>query len=248
MFDEELESRLNAEEIVLGGCCVSDDDPRWQCVECDYHWGQRGDDSETVRRMPDSVAEVFDALKGKVLTAHARWTLALQLFGSRDTVRFLYGFADVFFNEVKQTILADVFLKLSQLTDSARMGRYENLSLHRLIDVVEADDAKVAAKLGLNEMIQSMESACKHVREMRNQTIAHSDWSRRKVARPVTNKNEVDEALSLAARIMNAVEIHYLQSQTTYTPYPGSGDGERLVYHLQTYAKLLDETKGDLAR
>lgn len=30
-----IKEDLEAGKIVLGGCCVSDSDPSWQCVECD---------------------------------------------------------------------------------------------------------------------------------------------------------------------------------------------------------------------
>ena len=40
MFDEELKRRINAGEIVLGGCCVTGDDPLWRCVDCHHHWGK----------------------------------------------------------------------------------------------------------------------------------------------------------------------------------------------------------------
>ena len=33
-FSTELENNLNSGKIVLGGCCVSGDDPRWQCADC----------------------------------------------------------------------------------------------------------------------------------------------------------------------------------------------------------------------
>ena len=26
-------------EIVLGGCCVTEDDPKWHCKECEHEWG-----------------------------------------------------------------------------------------------------------------------------------------------------------------------------------------------------------------
>ncbi len=32
--DEKLERELDAGRIVLGGCCVSEDDPQWQCADC----------------------------------------------------------------------------------------------------------------------------------------------------------------------------------------------------------------------
>jgi hypothetical protein len=39
-FDAEMDEKLQQGKIVLGGCCITDCDPRWQCVECNaqiYH-------------------------------------------------------------------------------------------------------------------------------------------------------------------------------------------------------------------
>ena len=33
-FSEELHNKLNNKEIVLGGCCITGDDPTWKCVDC----------------------------------------------------------------------------------------------------------------------------------------------------------------------------------------------------------------------
>lgn len=27
-------------EIALGGCCVSDENPRWHCNDCEHNWGK----------------------------------------------------------------------------------------------------------------------------------------------------------------------------------------------------------------
>ena len=29
-------------EVVLGGCCVTDNDPEWACLGCDHRWGVGG--------------------------------------------------------------------------------------------------------------------------------------------------------------------------------------------------------------
>ena len=172
--------------------------------------------------------------------------ISSKLYGTMDRVKLLYNLADVlFFDQVKQTMISDVVLKLSQLTDKARMGKNENLSLHRLREVVESDEPGLAANLQLDSMLQSMETVCRSIREMRNRTIAHRDWGRRAEATPVTNKEEIDKSLDLAARIMNAVHLYYENTTIRYDPYPGSGDGERLIHHLQRYAKLLNQTKAD---
>ena len=33
-YTKKLERALEAGRIVLGGCCVTEDDPRWQCIDC----------------------------------------------------------------------------------------------------------------------------------------------------------------------------------------------------------------------
>lgn len=38
-FDEELNRNLQAGRIVLGGCGVSDNMPRWRCGKCEHEWG-----------------------------------------------------------------------------------------------------------------------------------------------------------------------------------------------------------------
>ena len=41
IFDEDLERRLNAGEVILGGCCMRGDDPLRHCMECHHRWGKR---------------------------------------------------------------------------------------------------------------------------------------------------------------------------------------------------------------
>jgi hypothetical protein len=34
VFSAKLERELDAGRIILGGCCISDDNPDWQCIDC----------------------------------------------------------------------------------------------------------------------------------------------------------------------------------------------------------------------
>jgi hypothetical protein len=33
-FSPSLEKKVKTREIVLGGCCITNDDPSWKCVTC----------------------------------------------------------------------------------------------------------------------------------------------------------------------------------------------------------------------
>ena len=86
---------------------------------------------------------------------------------------------------------------------------------------MEAAEPGLATKLELGSTLKEMETLCKSIREMRNRTIAHRDWGRRAEKTPVTSKEEIDRALELAARIMNAVHLHFDNTTMRYDPYPG---------------------------
>ena len=34
----EMIEELNSDKIVLGGCCVTEDDPEWHCKDCEHDW------------------------------------------------------------------------------------------------------------------------------------------------------------------------------------------------------------------
>jgi len=40
---ESLEEPLEKKEIILGGCYVTNHDPKWECNECNHQWGERED-------------------------------------------------------------------------------------------------------------------------------------------------------------------------------------------------------------
>lgn len=38
VFSEQLRLDMKAGKITLGGCCVSDESPVWQCADCDLEF------------------------------------------------------------------------------------------------------------------------------------------------------------------------------------------------------------------
>lgn len=38
---ESIEFELERKDIVLGGCLISDHDPKWECNDCHHKWGER---------------------------------------------------------------------------------------------------------------------------------------------------------------------------------------------------------------
>ena len=40
---EAIDEQLKKKEIVLGGCIICDNDPKWECNSCHCQWGNRDD-------------------------------------------------------------------------------------------------------------------------------------------------------------------------------------------------------------
>ena len=40
-FDESMQNDVERKEIVMGGCLVTDHDPKWECNVCHHRWGER---------------------------------------------------------------------------------------------------------------------------------------------------------------------------------------------------------------
>jgi len=38
---EAIVDELEKKEIILGGCIVTDHDPKWECNDCHHRWGER---------------------------------------------------------------------------------------------------------------------------------------------------------------------------------------------------------------
>ena len=38
---ESVEVELERKDIVLGGCLVTEHDPKWECNDCNHRWGER---------------------------------------------------------------------------------------------------------------------------------------------------------------------------------------------------------------
>ena len=36
---DEIKKRMDAGAMVLGGCCVTGEDPEYKCAACDHKWG-----------------------------------------------------------------------------------------------------------------------------------------------------------------------------------------------------------------
>ena len=87
-------------------------------------------------KMPTSIAEIYELITGECVEIRSKLNLFNELFRkSQERMDFLASHAGYFFAYLRSTILQDLVLAFSRITDPASMGsrgKYQNVSLDQL--------------------------------------------------------------------------------------------------------------------
>ncbi|MBW2663781.1 MAG: hypothetical protein JRD93_17835 [Deltaproteobacteria bacterium] len=199
--------------------------------------------------IPSNVDEVFQELKTEVTWLHARWIMYRQLFAqSPKRIDLLNECASTFFYTIQDVLIGDVQIALSKLTDRARTGANENLSLEQLQKRVEKQ-GEPNLQPALRQILDELKQKCLPFRTWRNKRLAHLDLTTAMKSTlnplPGVSRQMIEEALDLVRRYLNAIQIHYEKSETGYEHFsmPAS-DGEALISMLKyglRYEQLVQE-------
>jgi AbiU2 len=179
----------------------------------------------------------FEAIEEDVLWLHAKWQVFRQLFGkSEKRVALLNNFAPDFFQIVHDSILYDIFLTLSRLTDPPEMGRWKNLTFKRLANMLETAGRQDLVR-ELAPTVDRIEAACKPIRPWRNKLIAHKDFGAgvqyAPDPLPGVSRQMVEEALVVIREFMNHLHMALKNAETEYADIPLRGDGDQIVWYLK---------------
>lgn len=198
--------------------------------------------------IPKDIDEVYKELKTEIIWLHGRWIVYRQLFAeSEKRVDLLNECASAFFYIIQDVLLGEVQVSLSKLTDPARSGRFDNLSLEQLQARLAAHgDQALAAQT--RSVLDTLHSKCKPFRAWRNKQLAHLDLTTAMKSSPDPlpgiSRQMIEEALALVREFMNKIERHYRDSEVGYEGFIMQSAGEALVGMLRyglRYEELLKE-------
>ncbi len=198
--------------------------------------------------IPEAINEVYEELKTEITWLHVRWIIYRQLFAaSNKRVDLLNECASAFFYIIQELLLWEVQVSLSKLTDPARSGRFDNLSLEQLQSRLGAHgDQKLAART--RSMLDELHSKSEPFRSWRNKQLAHLDLATAMKSSPdplpEISRQMIEEALGLVRKYMNKIEEHYRDSEIGYEHFIMQSDGEALVAMLRyglRYEELLKD-------
>lgn len=200
--------------------------------------------------VPPSFVQIYDALRTEVTWLHGRWICYRQLFAaSPKRIEMLNECASAFFFIVQDVLLDEVQISLSKLTDPAKTGKKENLSLEQLqIQLELHGDSTLASRNRLT--LNKLHSQCVTFRDWRNKQLAHMDLLTAMKSSPNplpgVSREMIEDALSTLRDYLNAIEQHYNNSEYGYEHFIMSSDGEALLATIRAglrYEELLQERK-----
>ncbi len=120
---------------------------------------------------PD-LGPLYHALEDEVTWFHAKWLEYRKLFAkSEKRIELLNETAGFFFRVVQDVLWDDVLLHIARLTDPAKHGRFENLTLPRLAKGFK--NTEIGPEFC--QLVDLVESRAEFAREWRNRRIAHRD-------------------------------------------------------------------------
>ncbi len=200
--------------------------------------------------IPPEVAPVYDALRSEVTWLHGRWICYRQLYAeSPKRIELLNESAGTFFYIIQDLLFDEVQVTLSKLTDPAKMGKHENLSLEQLQIRLQAHGDTMLAQQCRNTL-DTLHSQCASFRLHRHKKLAHLDLSTalRTPAQPLpgVSRQMIEDALLTIRTYLNAIEMHYNESEWGYEDFIMQSDGDALVATLRAglrYEELIHERK-----
>lgn len=195
-------------------------------------------EQEHLQAFGPTVGPLYHALHNEVTWLHAKWLEYRKLYAqSEKRIDLLNETAAFFFRVVQDVLWEDVLLHIARLTDPRKQGPFENLTLCRLPEAVP--DQCLAKEL--RELVKNALDRSQFARQWRNKRLAHSDLSLAIDAKaaplPGVSRQHVENALSCFRRILNRLQVSYLDGEVAYQHFLTNEDADALVHHLAVAAR-----------
>ena len=201
-----------------------------------------------IAEMGDQLGPQYHALRQELIYLHRKWMEYVALFGTKPTrVQVMNATAPVFFRRVQDVFWDDMLLHIARLTDPSVTRKFSNLTLQNLPELIA--DEKLKAKVAA--LVKSAVDESAFCRDWRNKLVAHRDLDTaiNGAADQISggSRDQVNKLLQTMDDVLNAVEFHFLDTQTDYKFDGYSGGAKDLLHRLDDGKKRNDERNARIA-
>lgn len=190
-----------------------------------------------IETISEELQEQYQVVRRVILTVHIEWYIAKQLFASgNDNIELLDWSANYAFEAIRSALYQSVILAICKLTDPTKMGKFENLSLHRLADAIKDIDCNT--EIFIKNCLFN-EDTFGDLHNIRNKVFAHFDLKNYDLKSfPGTEK--IDKAIEILIKIINRIGKSIWQEEPllediSHYAFPRWGDGNALLHKLRKY-------------
>lgn len=197
---------------------------------------------EYIACMGEPLGKLFYALNQEVEWLYMRWNEYIALYGTKPSrINLLNKVAPLFFRVVQDLLFEGTLLHIARITDPPKSSGKENLTIKRIPPLVLDQRLSGILKLKIEVAVQKSEFC----RDWRNRLIAHQDLKLAieegiNLLQPV-NRKMIQEALDAIANVLNAVILHYNESEIGFGIAHGNGGGESLLYVIDDGLRAEEE-------
>ncbi len=189
--------------------------------------------------MGENLGRVYYELYKEVVWVHARWLEYRKLYAEKGNLELINRHGGFLFKLIQDALWDETLLHLARLTDPARTGKNENLSIRRLVELTMGSEEGTQ----INELANVVLLKSEFAREHRNKRLAHHDLNRSiPVATPLSgiSRSMVEELLAALRDFMNFFEKLYCDRTVGFEHFMTRNDAERLVWSLKKLEELDD--------
>lgn len=168
--------------------------------------------------MGEPLGPVFHQLFQEFSRLQDKWSVFRELFGhSPERIDIMNRCAPHTFRVLQDSLYETVIAHLARLTDPDRTGRYSNLSIRALPDLVRSD-----LKGTVKEMCERTLAAAERVRVLRDKTYAHLDreiaLERESSGVMLESRSNIANAIESAIATFNLVGSAYGLGHVVFAP------------------------------
>jgi hypothetical protein len=201
-----------------------------------------------IAKMGEPLGVQFHELRQEVIFVHRKWIEYVTLFGTKPSrITLMNKAAPLFFRTLQDSFWDDMLLHIARLTDPSTTGKFSNLTLQNLPDLIA--DAGLKAKV--QALLKTILDQSEFCRDWRNKLGAHRDLDTaiNGTANQISggSRDQVNTLLKTIAELLNAIELHFKEASTFYDFEGHTGGAKQLLFYLDDGVKREEERRARIA-
>jgi hypothetical protein len=191
---------------------------------------------QNIEKMGEPLGIQYSELWQEVARLFLNWSEFVELYGTKPgRLELLNQAAPYFFRMVQDSLWEGTMLHIARLTDpsnSQRRNDRSNLTIQNFPKLIENE----ALREHVTELVAGAMVQSEFCRDWRNRRIAHRDLdlALKQSSKPLASgtRKQTTDALEAIAKVLNAIELHYLDAETAFKIGKSHSGAVSLLYVL----------------